>query len=154
MGIGFGDLFAEGHGAQADGRDAQVAGAESDEVHGEMDDTPRAGRLRRINQAPFHTTRMPEGPSLVILREQAQVFEGRRILRVEGNTTIDKARLKGRTVQAVRTWGKHFLLELPTVALRIHLLMFGSYCIDSRKPDKPLRIGLGFAGGRELNFYS
>src|SRR6476661_1237987 len=82
---------------------------------------------------------MPEGPSLVILREQAEVFEGRRILRVEGNTKIDTARLKGRTVQAVRTWGKHFLLELPTVALRIHLLMFGSYCIDARKPDKPLR---------------
>src|SRR6478672_12027689 len=97
---------------------------------------------------------MPEGPSLVILREQAQVFEGRRILSVEGNTKLDKAQLKGRTVQAVRTWGKHFLLELPTVALRIHLLMFGSYCIDARKPDKPLRIGLGFAGGRELNFYS
>jgi len=33
-------------------------------------------------------------------------------------------------------------------------LMFGSYCIDTRKPDKPLRIGLGFARGRELNFYS
>ncbi|HZY19076.1 MAG TPA: DNA-formamidopyrimidine glycosylase family protein [Ramlibacter sp.] len=97
---------------------------------------------------------MPEGPSLVILREQAQVFEGRRILRVEGNATLDASRLKGRTVQAVRTWGKHFLLELPDVALRIHLLMFGSYCIDARKPDKPLRIGLGFAKGRELNFYS
>ena len=97
---------------------------------------------------------MPEGPSLVILREAAQVFEGRRILRVEGNTKIDTSLLKGRTVQAVRTWGKHFLVELPNVALRIHLLMFGSYCIDARKPDKPLRIGLGFAGGRELNFYS
>ena len=97
---------------------------------------------------------MPEGPSLVILREQAQVFEGRRILRVEGNTTIDTAQLKGRTIEAIRTWGKHFLVELPNVALRIHLLMFGSYCIDTRKPDKPLRIGLGFAKGRELNFYS
>ena len=97
---------------------------------------------------------MPEGPSLVILREAAQVFEGRRILRVEGNTRIDTSLLKGRTVQAVRTWGKHFLVELPSVALRIHLLMFGSWCIDARKPDKPLRIGLGFAGGRELNFYS
>jgi endonuclease-8 len=97
---------------------------------------------------------MPEGPSLVILREQAQVFEGKRILRVEGNAKFDHGRLKNRTVQAVRTWGKHFLLELPDVALRIHLLMFGSYCIDSRKPDKPLRIGLGFAKGRELNFYS
>src|SRR6476619_4832950 len=89
---------------------------------------------------------MPEGPSLLILREQA--------LGVEGNAKFDQARLKNRTVQAVRTWGKHFLLELPDVALRIHLLMFGSYCIDARKPDKPLRIGLGFAQGRELNFYS
>lgn len=97
---------------------------------------------------------MPEGPSLVILREEAKVFEGRRILRVEGNTKIDKARLEGRTVTAVRTWGKHFLVETPKVALRIHLLMFGSYRIDERREDKPLRIGLGFARGRELNFYS
>jgi endonuclease-8 len=97
---------------------------------------------------------MPEGPSLVILREAARVFEGKRILRVEGDTLLDKDLLRGRTVQAIRTWGKHFLVELPTVALRIHLLMFGSYCIDSRKPDKRLRIGLGFAQGRELNFYS
>ncbi|TFY97640.1 DNA-formamidopyrimidine glycosylase family protein [Ramlibacter humi] len=96
---------------------------------------------------------MPEGPSLVILREKAQVFEGRRILRVEGNSKIDQGRLKGRTITAIRTWGKHFLVETPKVSLRIHLLMFGSYCIDERK-DKPLRIGLGFAGGRELNFYS
>ncbi|GAC1540754.1 MAG: hypothetical protein NVS2B4_20160 [Ramlibacter sp.] len=44
---------------------------------------------------------MPEGPSIVILREAAQVFDWRRILRVEGNTQLDKARLKGRTVQAV-----------------------------------------------------
>ena len=97
---------------------------------------------------------MPEGPSLLILREAAKVFEGRKILRVEGNTQIDTSLLKGRTVVAMRTWGKHFLVELPNVALRIHLLMFGSWCIDARKPDKPLRIGLGFAQGRELNFYS
>jgi endonuclease-8 len=96
---------------------------------------------------------MPEGPSLVILREQAQVFEGRRILRVEGNTKIEIARLKGRTVQAVRTWGKHFLLELPTVALRIHLLMFGSWRIDERKDWATPRLSLGFRRG-ELNLYS
>ena len=111
------------------------------------DGAARAG-VRRINQS------MPEGPSLVILREKAQAFVGRRILRVEGNTRIDQDRLRGRVVRAVRTWGKHFLVETPTVSLRIHLLMFGSYCIDERKPDKPLRIGLGFARGRELNFYS
>jgi endonuclease-8 len=96
---------------------------------------------------------MPEGPSLVILREQAAVFEGRRILRVEGNSKIDQARLKNRTVLAVRTWGKHFLLETPTVALRIHLLMFGSWRIDERKDWATPRLSLGFRRG-ELNLYS
>jgi len=31
--------------------------------------------------------------------------------------------------------------------------MLGSYCIDERK-DKPIRLGLGFDDGREINFYS
>ncbi len=34
VGVTFGDLLAEGHGAEADGGDAQVAGAQGDEVHG------------------------------------------------------------------------------------------------------------------------
>src|SRR4051812_13175225 len=36
---------------------------------------------------------MPEGPSLVILRELAHSFAGQRILRAEGNSKIDKTRL-------------------------------------------------------------
>jgi endonuclease VIII len=96
---------------------------------------------------------MPEGPSLVILRENAQSFSGKRILKAEGNSKIDKARLMGQRIVALRTWGKHFLIELPGFAVRIHFLMFGSYCINERK-DKPVRLGLGFARGKELNFYS
>ena len=34
-----------------------------------------------------------------------------------------------------------------------HLLILGSYCINERK-DKPIRLGLGFAGDEEINFYS
>lgn len=96
---------------------------------------------------------MPEGPSLVILRELAQPFAGRKILRAEGDSKIDMARLIGQRIVALRTWGKHFLIELPRFAIRIHFLMFGSYLIDERK-DRPVRLGLGFARGRELNFYS
>jgi endonuclease VIII len=96
---------------------------------------------------------MPEGPSLVILRENAQSFAGKRILKAEGNSKIDKARLVGQRIVALRTWGKHFLIELPGFAVRIHFLMFGSYCINERK-DKPVRLGLGFARGKELNFDS
>jgi endonuclease-8 len=96
---------------------------------------------------------MPEGPSLFILRELAQPFAGQTVLDAQGNSKIDKARLIGKRIVALRTWGKHFLIEFDDFSVRIHLLMFGSYCIDSRK-DKPLRLGLAFSCGRELNFYS
>lgn len=36
---------------------------------------------------------MPEGPSLVILREDTQAFVGRKIVRVSGNSKQDIARL-------------------------------------------------------------
>jgi len=96
---------------------------------------------------------MPEGPSIVILKEAAKPFEGRTIERVEGNTRLDKDRLVGRRIVAVRSWGKHFLLELDGLALRVHFLLFGTYRINERK-DMPARLSLGFSGGDELNFYT
>jgi len=96
---------------------------------------------------------MPEGPSIVILKDEAKGLVGRRIVAVEGNTRIDKERLLGQRVVALRSWGKHFLVELPTFALRIHFLMFGSYRIDDRKEVAP-RLGLRFAGGGEFNVYT
>jgi endonuclease-8 len=96
---------------------------------------------------------MPEGPSLVILREQAAAFAGKTIARAEGNTSIDKDRLVGQRIVALRTWGKHFLIEMPDFSLRVHFLLFGSYRINERK-DGPPRLSLQFDGGEELNFYT
>lgn len=95
---------------------------------------------------------MPEGPSLYILREQAAVFAGKTIAHVEGNTSIDKTRLLGQRITTVRSWGKHFLLEMPEFSLRIHFLLFGSYRINERKDASP-RLSLQFEDG-ELNFYT
>jgi endonuclease-8 len=95
---------------------------------------------------------MPEGPSIVLLREQVARFERRRILHAEGNAKIDMALLRGRRVDAFQSWGKHFLIRLPRHALRVHFLMFGSYTIDTRKPREP-RLSLRFTNG-ELNLYS
>jgi len=96
---------------------------------------------------------MPEGPSIVILKDEAKRIVGRRIVAVEGNTRIDKERLVGERIAALRSWGKHFLIELPTFALRVHFMMFGSYRIDARKEAEP-RLGLRFARGSELNLYT
>jgi endonuclease VIII len=95
---------------------------------------------------------MPEGPSIVILREEAAHFAGHAILRAEGNAKIDMQRLPGQRVRSIRSFGKQTLIELPGLAIRVHLLMFGSYRIDERKDTAP-RLSLGFDNG-ELNFYS
>ena len=96
---------------------------------------------------------MPEGPSIVILKEEAASFIGRKILRVKGNTAkIETTRLVGQRVVAFRSWGKHLLIELEDFAVRIHFLLFGSYCINARK-DRPPRLSLRFHSG-EINFYS
>ncbi len=97
---------------------------------------------------------MPEGPSLVILREESAQFVGKKILRAEGNAkTIDLKALEGKKIVSLRSWGKHFIIELPDGALRIHFMLFGSYRIDERK-DSPPRLSLQFARGKELNFYA
>ncbi len=97
---------------------------------------------------------MPEGPSLVILRDEAQGFVGKTIVHVEGNSkTVDLNSLVGQPVRAMRTWGKHFLIQLPDTALRVHFMLFGSYRINERK-DAQVRLSLGFGDGTELNFYA
>lgn len=95
---------------------------------------------------------MPEGPSLVILREQAADFAGKVIRHAEGNAKIDMAPLQRKRVRALRSFGKQFLIDLGSVSIRVHLLMFGSYRINECKDAAP-RLSLAFARG-ELNFYS
>ncbi|MFG3447310.1 DNA-formamidopyrimidine glycosylase family protein [Stenotrophomonas sp. NPDC047960] len=95
---------------------------------------------------------MPEGPSIVILREAAAKFRGKTVRRALGNSSLDLTRMEGRRVLALRSWGKHFLVEFSGFSLRVHMLMFGSYRIDERKPSPP-RVSLQFDNG-ELNIYA
>lgn len=97
---------------------------------------------------------MPEGPSIVILRELVEELhlEGTFITHVVGDTTIDKARMLDQEVISFKSWGKHFLICFKGFSLRIHFLMFGSYMINERK-DRPARLGLIFEND-ELNFYT
>lgn len=94
---------------------------------------------------------MPEGPSVVILKEEASQFTGRQVLAVEGNSKIDQNRLLNR-VNEFRSWGKHFLICFDGFMVRIHFLMWGSYKINEKK-DRPARLSLIFENG-EMNFYS
>lgn len=98
---------------------------------------------------------MPEGPSIVILAEAARAFEGRTISAASGNSqAVPFDELPGQPILSLRSWGKHFLIELPLYTLRIHFLMFGSYRIDERKEHATPRLSLQFEEGGELNFYT
>jgi len=96
---------------------------------------------------------MPEGPSIVILRDLVAGFTGRIVVRVEGNSKLlELQRMRGKKVLAIRSWGKHFLVCFPGFTLRVHFMLFGSYLINERKQATP-RLSLGFRKG-EINFYA
>jgi endonuclease-8 len=97
---------------------------------------------------------MPEGPSIVILKEETEKFAGRKVLEVSGNTkTIDQQVLTGKKVTSFKSWGKHFLICFHGFTIRIHFLLFGSYQIDGQKENRSTRLHLRFTNG-EINFYA
>src|ERR1044072_655642 len=95
---------------------------------------------------------MPEGPSIVILKELVQSFKRKKVLEVSGNSKLDIQRMAGQTITDLKSWGKHFLICFKSFTVRIHFMLFGSYRINERKDTSP-RLSLKFKNG-ELNFYT
>jgi endonuclease-8 len=95
---------------------------------------------------------MPEGPSIVILKEEVQSFIGKEIIKVEGNSKLDIQRLSGQKIIYFKSWGKHFLICFKNFTVKIHFMLFGSYKINDQK-DRVPRLRLIFDEG-EINFYA
>ena len=95
---------------------------------------------------------MPEGPSIIILKEEVQPFIGKKIIRVEGNSKQDIQRLQGQEILDFKSWGKHFLICFKDFTVKIHFMLFGSYKINEQKDRSP-RLRLIFDEG-EMNFYA
>jgi endonuclease-8 len=95
---------------------------------------------------------MPEGPSIVILKEEVQQFTGQKVIAITGNTKVDLMPFDQKDVIAFKSWGKHFLICFDNITIRTHFLLFGTYRINERK-ETPVRLSLTFPEG-EVNFYS
>jgi endonuclease-8 len=94
---------------------------------------------------------MPEGPSLVMLKEQLKPFKGRRVTAANGYAkNVDPDLLKGNRLTDIKTWGKHLLLVFEDFALKIHLGLFGSYKIN-QPVKKNAALHLQFSDD-EINF--
>lgn len=97
---------------------------------------------------------MPEGPSIVILREAVEALNltKKPVIEAEGTARIDMDQLINQKVITFKSWGKHFLICFEKSTLRIHLMLFGSYLINERKKTKP-KLSIRFSKD-ELNFYA
>lgn len=95
---------------------------------------------------------MPEGPSLIIFKEDLQRFVGQKVLEISGNSKIDQQRLVGKKIKEIKTWGKHMLWCFDDFTIRIHFLMFGTYYINSSK-DRIPRLSIKFQTD-SLNLYA
>ncbi|MEO9209620.1 MAG: DNA-formamidopyrimidine glycosylase family protein [Ginsengibacter sp.] len=95
---------------------------------------------------------MPEGPTIIILKEEVAQFIGKKIIKVEGNSKLDIQQLAGQKIIDFKSWGKHFLICFEHFTVRIHFMLFGSYRINEKKESVP-RLSLIFQKG-EINFYA
>jgi endonuclease-8 len=96
---------------------------------------------------------MPEGPSIVILKELVQPFKGQTIEKASNNNKkLDADILAGQKITDFKTWGKSFFIFFKKFSIRIHFGLFGSYRINEHTA-KPPRLHLQFNDG-ELNFYA
>ncbi|MES2807265.1 MAG: endonuclease [Bacteroidota bacterium] len=94
---------------------------------------------------------MPEGPSIIILKEKLKPFIGKKVLDANGYAKgFDADKLIGKILKDIQTWGKHTLLVFPKFTVRVHMMLFGSYYINDR-PKKNASLHMLFTNG-EVNF--
>lgn len=96
---------------------------------------------------------MPEGPSILIATEEMSAAIGKKVLTVGGNTRQPVKQLKGQTLNDTGSWGKHLLLFFSKSILKIHFMLWGSYSVDHKKPNRKIRLQLNF-GKTKLYFYA
>ncbi len=96
---------------------------------------------------------MPEGPSLVIAKEEMSPFIGKKIIAASGNSKTDKERIVNKKLLNIITWGKHLLFCFDKFSVRIHFLMFGKYLVNEKREGGNERLHLQFKNG-EINLYT
>lgn len=97
---------------------------------------------------------MPEGPTILLLSEELKQFEGNKITGVRGNSKAGIEITKDAVIAKIQNWGKQLLISLDNgYFIAIHLMLFGRYAVNEKKPDRNERLGIDTPTG-EFNFYA
>ena len=71
---------------------------------------------------------MPEGPSIIILKELLIDLNltGKQVVAASGTTTVDLDGIQGKKVLDFKSWGKNFFICFEDFTIQIHLMLFGT----------------------------
>lgn len=94
---------------------------------------------------------MPEGPSILHLRNQLLPFKGKVVREAGGYGPMPTGWINGKKLSDIKTWGKHLLFIFSNGTLRVHLGLFGDVLVNERKKVNR-SFYLEFATG-EINGY-
>ncbi len=94
---------------------------------------------------------MPEGPSILHLKDQLLPFKGKIVKKAGGYGPMPTAWIKGKKLINIKTWGKHLLFVFSNGVVKVHLGLFGDVLVDERKKVNR-SFYLEFAKG-EINGY-
>jgi len=87
---------------------------------------------------------MPEGPSLVILKEKTAYLINKTVAEASGYAELDMDALSHKKIIDLKTWGKHFLICFSNFTIRIHFGLFGSYQLHEPKKKINPKLALHF----------
>ena len=76
---------------------------------------------------------MPEGPSILHLKQQLLPFKGKMVKNAGGYGPMPATWINGKKLLDIQTWGKHLLLVFSNGTVRVHLGLFGDVLINERK---------------------
>lgn len=94
---------------------------------------------------------MPEGPSILHLRNKLLPFKGKIVKKAGGYGPLPTDWINGKKLLEICTWGKHLLFVFSSGTVRVHLMLFGEVRINERKKVNR-SFFLEFAKG-EINGY-
>jgi endonuclease-8 len=80
---------------------------------------------------------MPEGPSIVILKEKISYLRNKVVLEADGYGKLDMEALSHKKILNFKSWGKHFFICFSEFTIRIHFGLFGSYQFHEPKKVNP-----------------
>ena len=94
---------------------------------------------------------MPEGPSILFLKNKIQQYKGKTVSEASGYNEMDKAKIANNKILDIETYGKNLLFVFKDFFIGVHLGLFGSMLVNKRK-----KVNASFAlhfGDSEINFY-